>query len=366
MRVALFAALLALAAVPDAMAVTSGPVRASTYASYPPSCLSAPLTDQPSGPLFTGSTRLTTANPDTNAPLGFETVDYTFWRVACEGGKSALLLRISRRPDAAPGTAVVLWNPDLRATQDGHAGSIRLATEPGTLSSSLQYGARIFSSVTVVLENFAQDIAYRSGAVVPQALPAFVQPARFDFNRALDVSLPDASTIAITPPPPAPPPVAIPAYDPQADPNARLSMPLSGFNSGNYFDPQHPGEGMLVEVSTLSDTVDPPLRSLNVAWFTYDTNGNPLWLFGSHGFAAGERRLFVVLSTYSGAAFAGASAAAAQSRVWGGVSIAFPDCTTMEFAYGPVEGVPTPAPLPSASGNRTWTRLSQPSGLDCR
>ena len=80
-------------------AVTTGPVP-SSGAAYPPSCLSAPLIDEPSGPVVTRASTLASIDLETNEYHGVESVDVTFWRVACEGGKSALLMRIARVPGA--------------------------------------------------------------------------------------------------------------------------------------------------------------------------------------------------------------------------------------------------------------------------
>ncbi|MGZ5072364.1 MAG: hypothetical protein ACXWBL_04460, partial [Usitatibacter sp.] len=57
-------ALFFLLAPAAALAATSGPVRLPTP-SYPPSCLSAPLTDTPTGPVYTQSATLPSIDRDT-------------------------------------------------------------------------------------------------------------------------------------------------------------------------------------------------------------------------------------------------------------------------------------------------------------
>src|SRR5512140_591062 len=121
------AALFFMLAPIAALAATSGPVRLPASA-YPPSCLSAPLTDTPTGPVFTRSATLASIDRDTNEYHGTESVEYAFWRVACDGGKSALLLRISRSPGADPQRAAQFpFQYGLSATQAGSTGTVRLA-----------------------------------------------------------------------------------------------------------------------------------------------------------------------------------------------------------------------------------------------
>ncbi len=343
-------------------AVTTGPIRATTGASYPPSCISAPLTDLPSGPTVSAAGSLATISLDTGESRGTEPVQFTFWRVPCEGAKSALLLRISRVAGAPGNTAAQMsFGYGLPAMQSGTKGSVRLATEPNTLSSSLAQGALILSSITLVLENAAQDTAY-PGMIVPQALPASAAPRLFDLNQPITVTIPDAAASGINP---QPPPIlaSIPAYDPSPYGEARLAMPISGYNVGNYYDPAHDGEGAIVEVG--DDAAAPAAsRWLNLAWYTYDAAGAPTWIFGTTRFTPGARQVQVPMSYFSGGGFAGAFGASALVRSWGGASVSFPDCATMAFSYASNGSLAVP--VPAGSGTRTWARLTQENGLACR
>ena len=230
---------------------------------------------------------------------------------------------------------------------------MRLAQEPNTLTSSLQPGALITSPVTLVLENAPQN----------SALPPGVQPRHFDFDQAIDIRLPNAAAFGLNPQPPAVV-ASIPAYDRSQYPSASLPMPITGYNVGNYYDPAHNGEGMIVEVGDVSDPLVPGLRFVNVAWYTYDNGGIPFWIFGT---ARTEPGLFIVqvpMVYLSGGGFAGAFGSSATQHPWGTVTIAFPDCGTVEFTYAASAGLP--APIPSGSGTRTWMRLTQENGLSCR
>ena len=345
-----------------AHAMTSGPTRIPTPA-YPPSCLSAPLTDTPTGPVYTQSATLPSIDRDTNGYHGNERVDYTFWRVACEGGKSALLLRIARAPGADPQRAAQFpFTYGLGATQGAITGTVRLAQEPNTLTSELLPGALILSSLTVVLENAPTDDAYKL-ILVPMALPPGVRARVFDFNEAIDIGIFDANAATITPP--LPPIVAhIPAYDPSQYPAARAPMAISGYQAGNYFDAAHSGEGIVIDVSDAPSPAVPRPRTLGVAWYTFDTNGNPFWIFGTAAFAAGDSSVIVPMLHLSNGGFAGSFGASAATAPWGSVTISFPDCATLHLAYASNSGLA--APIPSGTGERTWTRLTQENGLSCR
>jgi len=354
--------LLVAAVVPEvATAVTTGPV-AANGAAYPPSCLSAPLVDTPPALSYRQSTKLAQVNLETSEYQGFETVDFTFWRVACEGGRSALLVRIARALNADPTLAVQFpFSYGLVARQAGHTATIRLAQEPNTRTASLQPGALIASALTLVVENVPHDADF-PGLVVPSALPPDVPGSTFDFNKALDVTIPNPQADGISPPPPALV-LSIPAYDPTAFPEASAPMPMSGYNAGNYFDPGHAGEGMIVEVGDRGPTDSEPSRYVSLAWFTYDADGKSFWLFGLAPFVPGVRAVSVPMSSFGGGGFAGDFGATSAQAPWGTVSIAFPDCASMHFEYASRAGLQSP--LPSGAGERTWVRLTGTNGLRC-
>jgi hypothetical protein len=356
------AALLFLLAPAAALAATSGPVRLPTP-SYPPSCLSAPLTDAPTGPVYTQSATLASIDRDTNEYHGTERVDYTFWRVPCDGGKSALLVLISRAQGAdVTRAAQYPFDYGMGATQGAVTGRFRLALEPNTLTATLLPGGVILSSVTMVAENAPGDDAYKL-IIVPMALPPGTRATSFDFNQAIDVGIFDAASSTLNP---LPPPifVHIPAYDPAQYPSASGPMAVSGYQAGNYFDPAHSGEGMVFDVSDTNSPAVPRPRTLAVSWYTYDANAKPFWIFGTAQFVPGETTITVPMLYLANGGFAGAFGASATSISWGSVTISFPDCATLHFSYAAQPGLPSP--VPSGSGERTWTRLTVENGLSCR
>jgi hypothetical protein len=355
-------ALVALAAANAALAVTSGPVTPIARG-YPPSCLSAPLTDLPSGPTYLQPTMLASLVRDTLEFSGFEAVDFIFWRVACEGGKSALLLRISRVLNADPSRVVEFpAQYGLGARQGALEGSIRLAQEPNARDSTLLPGAVIETAVTLVVDNVPQTSDY-PGILVPTALPPGVRGSTFDFNAAIEVTIPNPAANGIDPLPP-PLVVSIPAYDASVYPDAGLAMPITGYNAGNYFDAAHAGEGIVVDIGDQPIVADmPPRRYASVAWFTYDTNGKPFWLFGVATLSSGDRAVDVPLSYFNGGGFAGQFGASSAQLPWGSITLSFPDCMSMHFTYAARAGL-TP-PVPGGSGERMWTRLTGANGLAC-
>ena len=342
-------------------ATTTGPNSQSNVA-YPPSCLAwTVVRDEPSGPSYSRSTSLAVLDQETLQPLGYEPVVFTFWRVACSGGRSALLLRISRDSNADL-TKVVQFPliPGLAAKQGSQSGLVRLTQEPSTFESHLAPGALIAREVTVVVENFFRHYRFDWGASIPGVSEA--DSDRFwIFDNALEITIPNPSTGGVSPPLV----VSIPAYDKSQYPAASQPLPITGYNAGSYFDPAHSGEGIIVDVT--SDLPGPfglIQRGITLAWFTYDQTGRPFWIYGTKIFTPGVRSADVLMSYFANGSFAGGSSAQATRSPWGTVTVAFPDCASMFFSYA--ASANPPAPVPSGSGERRWARLSQENGLRCQ
>jgi hypothetical protein len=67
--------------------------------------------------------------------------------------------------------------------------------------------------------------------------------------------------------------VNLPDFDPALYPEAFRSLPIVGYVSGSYYNPQRSGEGIFVELD--------PAKVIAVAWFSFDQNGAPFWLVGA-------------------------------------------------------------------------------------
>ena len=357
-KLLLLGALAALAT--SAHAMTTGPTQHGT-AAYPPSCLAWPIfNDQPSGPTYSRSTTLPVVDRATLQPVGFEPVDFTFWRVRCDGGRSAMMLRIARAANVDRINRAVQFPsvPGLAARQGSFSGMVRLAQEPNAQDSSLAPGALIPYGVTLVLEHFYRNDGTGGGALKPDVSQSYLDPY-FDFNQALDITVPAPAGILAPPPPP----LSIPAYDPSA--YTASPLPVTGYNAGTYYDAAHSGEGIIVDVmGGLVGDFMLPQRALTLAWFTYDRDGRPFWLFGTKIFLPGAKTVEVPMIYLANGSFAGGSSAQATRSAWGTVTVGFPNCGSISLRYAANANLP--APVPGGSGERVWSRLTEQNGLSCR
>ena len=318
-----------------ALAVTSGPTSNPSRA-YPPSCLSAPLQEGPSGPQWSANLTVPAFEQRTGLVTDTEAVLVTLWRVPCADGKSALLGSFKRSPANAGRTDVQPLFPAFFANEGAATNeNVRVAAEPNTYVSQIAYGTPSAADVVFVLENLA---------------PGSGEPL-INYNTALSIlAVPvEGSSTLFT----------IPAYDRTKYAAASQPLPLTGYLSGNYFDPAHGGEG--VEILIGSDTGTS--RLVTAAWYTYDATGTPFWLFGQGGFDAGDRTATLTVVYATGGGFAGNFGQSATNHPWGTVSIVFTNCSTLRFQYQANAGLPPG--VPQGSGTKTWTKLFGQNGLTC-
>ncbi len=300
-----------------------GPAQ-SSWQAYPPSCLAYPL-PSPSGAAWSASVPLETDNPGADH---HETVDFVFWRSPCANGKSALLGKMSRDPGSVNKNPAPVF-AGLRVSQGAVQNHpARVALEPNTVISYVPSGSSVSNSLLFVFENDAS--------------------ATVDYSQAITVSI-NATESTVD--------VAIPAYDESQYPNAASPLQLSGYVTGNWYDPAHGGEGAQVEVGAGSGDS----RYITFAWYTYDKAGIPFWLFGQGGFNAGDRSATLTVAYATGGGFAGGPSASVA--IWGTLTVDFPDCNSMHFTYQANAGLPDG--IPQGSGSRDWTRLTGINGLSC-
>ena len=301
-----------------------GPVQ-SPWQAYPPSCLAYPL-PAPSGPTWSVPVVL-----ETNGPTHHdEAVEFVFWRTPCAGGKSALLGKLSRDPGSENKFPAPVFS-GLQVSQGNIQNHpARLATEPNTVLSNVPSDQAVSDNLVFVFENDAS--------------------ASLDYSQAINLTINSMES---------PGTVSIPAYDESLYATTDLPLQLSGYMTGNWFDPAHAGEGAQVEVGAAAGTS----RYIIFAWYTYTPSGLPFWLFGQGAFNAGDRSANVSVAYATGGGFAGGGAGATNAS-WGTLTIEFPDCNTMHFTYQANGGLP--AGVPQGSGSRTWTRLTNINGLSCQ
>ncbi len=323
---------------------------ANSYRAYPPSCLSDPLPDTPVAPAYSTLVDLAEMNPATKS-LIVETVTISIWRVACSssnaatsGYHSATLMRIQRQAQYEGDLNQYPYFPGVRIAQNNVnfddtalRDFVRLPVEPNTVISTTYVDDPIIYSTTYVLEYLPSSVSD-------------TQNFNSAFNMRFDNFFNGGQVF-----------LGVPAYAPtQATyPAAFQSQPLSGYLSGNYYDPNHSGEGINIEVDELANGS----RVLFFAWFTYDDLGLPYWIYGSNGFNNGDTLVNVPTNYGSNGGFAGAFGAKAPSSAWGNVGFMFQDCNHVTMQYASLAGLP--AHTPSGSGVLIWQRLTTVNGLTC-
>lgn len=207
--------------------------------------------------------------------------------------------------------------------------------------SALERGTPFDGAITFVFENYAN--------------PATPQ---YNFSDALTI-VANQFTAGY-----APVLVNVDAYDVSKYTYGRLPLQISGYMTGNWFDPNHGGEGIQTEIGASGALGTPNNRFITVAWYTFDSTGTPYWLFGQGTFTAGDRAATLLVGYGSNGGFAGNFGPGATFTAWGTMSVEFPDCNTFSFSYQSKAGLPVG--VPQGSGSRTWTRLTQANGLECK
>jgi len=128
-----------------------------------------------------------------------------------------------------------------------------------------------------------------------------------------------------------------------------LARPIDADVTGNWFTPGQGGHGLQIEVLDLSRAV--------VAWYTFDDNGNPMWLFGI-GEVAGDT-IRAELSRYSGTSFPpDFDPESIEGSIWGTVTFRRTDCDEASISYTPADGIYQPAEFP-------LSRLTRIDGSHC-
>jgi hypothetical protein len=338
-RSAFLLAALALVASPASLAQSSLPVSdalaklvANPDRSYPPSCLSYPLPTTPRGtPIVLTNTRIGDFDERYDEPM-----TVTIWRVACSGGKSAVLVKFQRAANASTSRFPDVPVPFLtQGTAVQRLG--RLHFEPNTVNSEV-IGHSMVGDTTLVLESASGE--------------------RLDLNQAFRLELGtflDSGQAALYA-------INLPAYSAAQHPDGALALEINGHVSGSWYDPNRGGEGMIVEVGERANGA----KYAGFAWYTYDAQGNPSWIVGNQDLpATGVPRTVTIPALFlRGGGFAGNfNPAALDARSWGTVTLTFPGCNALRLDYA---SAATPPPgAPTGSGTRNWQRLVTLNGLTC-
>jgi len=265
-----------------------------------------------------------------------EQVTVSVWRVPCSvdsagNPQSAVLLEIDRPCGACNNQPLYPTFPLVLATQGNNSLYIRLASDQNTWYSATYANSPIAHSDIWVLENFY------GGSV------------QFDYNQPFSLNL-DNHTVDFS----------VPAYTPAQYAANSFTLPISGYMTSNWFDPNHGGEGILTQVF---DNNDGATRTFTAAWYTFDKLGLPFWLYAQGTIHIGDRTTGNVDTYYaSNGGFAGNFGAGATFTKWGTINFSFSNCDHMTFVYS---GNADAVNGPTGNGTRTWLRIANVNSLVC-
>ncbi len=268
-----------------------------------PNCVANPIPTTPGGP------RTTIEISRSNG----EHFQITLWRQPCGSGTTDAQLILTFVP--LQGSPVICAN-DMKIIQGGvESDDFFLTRDPSGASSDTLCGPVSVptSALIRVVDN----------------LFVFDDDAAFSFVYEQTSPSPDVT-------------VNIPAYDPSQYPGGGVRPP-HGIDSGSYFDPSRPFEGVFVEVGRVGDR-----RVLFVSWYTYD-NGAPLWIIGNVDFPEGAHSVTMPMSTYAGTGFGpNFNPSEVVATHWGHATFSVLSCSELSFNWIRNDGL---------SGNYNYVRL---------
>ena len=128
----------------------------------------------------------------------------------------------------------------------------------------------------------------------------------------------------------------------------------NGSATGQWYNPARDGEGFFVEVIGEGDKLQ-----ISVAMYSYDGQGNQLWLVGNVGIENGDVGATVPVFLIEGPVWGTAYDPADRSTTeFGNIVVRFPTCDTALFnVQSNVQGL--------ESGSYSLVRLTEIVGMDC-
>ncbi len=107
--------------------------------------------------------------------------------------------------------------------------------------------------------------------------------------------------------------------------------------SGHWYEENRPGHGLQIEMLDLSEAL--------VTWYTYDMDGNPLWLLGLADVQGDV--LTAEMRQYKGARFPDDfDPQDIAGSVWGNIHFRLTDCDSAAISYTPADDYHLPAEFP--------------------
>ncbi|MEE9423541.1 MAG: hypothetical protein V3V18_01015 [Methylococcales bacterium] len=111
--------------------------------------------------------------------------------------------------------------------------------------------------------------------------------------------------------------------------HVNAAYPIQSATGGAWYNPDEDGHGFILNVSKLPEGQ----LTLLATWYTYDNQGNQMWLIGSAPFENGADSVSVPVIVTSGFSF-GAPADVSQQD-WGILTFEFSSCTAGSVQYVP-------------------------------
>ncbi len=126
-----------------------------------------------------------------------------------------------------------------------------------------------------------------------------------------------------------------------------------GMATGQWFNPQRGGEGFFVEIIDTGAG-----NQISIAMFTYDANGEQLWVMGNVVIDANDEVIAVPVFKFDGPVWGpGYDAGDLNTTPFGTITARFPTCDTALF------GVTTEVGL--QNGSYSLVRLTDIEGIEC-
>ena len=304
------------------------------YTPYPPGCATLPLWQGFYGDytkeFFVGKIELLDATRQGYS----QTVNVRAFRVGCpEENRSVVMLEFTLPDDKDP-ASTYYGIPEVSAQYDKgllrRSDSMRLSAEPNHWGSIEPAGdMQVFGAET---RNTAEGYKRRWVFILDNRTPrlsapdeSYMSPA--DYNQAFTLNF--ASTLH---------PVIIEVPSTASLFEGSWRIPLSGRLSGNWVVEGASDQGFVIAISELVPDAAPTSNELwdsplvmFLSWYTYDVNGDLLWLTGAAQFAMGDTEVTIPIEDVSNGEFMGDKTA--DRKAVGSVTITGNNCNDLTLQY---------------------------------